>query len=216
MPEHLLPPSPAFAPVSTPASEPDQDHPEGLRILSRSPHPYSRQNHELLEPSDRLVHQAAAVAVVTQKTGSSGFATPNEQPEFTKDSTPASDSGTEADDEHFLKGLPAPKARLHKGLRGKNESISGTSTPMLSPAILEEEGMRKTVSGYASGPTVTRDRRSAAERSVRRRKEVIRRLSEVLLLACQAGMVASNPDVQPFLRSNMRGEETVPNGFHCL
>ena len=53
---------------------------------------------------------------------------------FGRDSVPGSDSGTEADDEHFLKGLPAPRSKLHKGLRGMNEVLSGVSTP-LRPAF---------------------------------------------------------------------------------
>lgn len=166
MPEQLQPPN------ST-AVENAVDDPGSLRILSRSPHPYHRQNSELLEPSDRLAPRGEPFPPL-------------------QDSTPPSDSGTEADDEHFLKGLPAPKARLHKGLRGKNEPLSGTSTPMLSPAVMEEEG-RKTLPGASHG-----DKRGAGDRA-RRRKEVVRRGTEVLLLGCQGGLVALNRDVQPFL-----------------
>ncbi|KAK4179512.1 hypothetical protein QBC36DRAFT_206872 [Triangularia setosa] len=169
MPEQCQPP-----PNQTTAENADDD-PDALRALSRSPHPYHRQSFELLEPSDCLISR-------------------NEPfPALGKDSTPPSDSGTEADDEHFLKGLPAPKARLHKGLRGKNESLSGTSTPWLSPAVLEEEG-RKTSLGINHG-----EKRVAAER-VRRRKEIIRRITEILLLGFQGGIVVLNPDVQPHVR----------------
>ncbi|KAK0674001.1 hypothetical protein QBC41DRAFT_213589 [Cercophora samala] len=169
MPEQLQPPP------NQPAAENADDDLDTLRAFSRSPHPYHRQSFELLEPSDRLISR-------------------NEPfPSLGKDSTPPSDSGTEADDEHFLKGLPAPKARLHKGLRGKNEPLSGTSTPWLSPAVLEEEG-RKTSLGTNNG-----EKRVAAER-VRRRKEIIRRIFEVLLLGLQGGIVALNPAAQPYVR----------------
>ncbi|KAK0635217.1 hypothetical protein B0T17DRAFT_483336 [Bombardia bombarda] len=197
MPEHLQPPAPAPAPASPPppvppSSNPD-DHPDDdLRhLLSRSPHPYHRQSFELLEPSDRLINRATATIQTTARRPPSPSA-------FAKDSTPASDSGTEADDEHFLKGLPAPKARLHKGLRGKNEFLSGSSTPLLSPVLLEDEGGRRTVSNLSHG-SFERDKRSAAER-VRRRKELVRRGAEVLLLVCQGAMLASNRQVQPFIR----------------
>ncbi|KAJ4302177.1 dolichol kinase [Collariella sp. IMI 366227] len=176
MPEHLQPPTAPTGPDSA-----DEDY-AILRILSRSPHPYHRQSSELLEPSDRIAYPASTPCF----------------PSFARESPLASESGTEADDEHFLKGLPAPKARLHKGLRGKNEHLSGASTPLLSPAVLEEEG-RKTQPGYNGNTRCEREKRGVAE-SVRRRRELVRRATEVLLLVCQAGMVASNPDVQPLLR----------------
>ncbi|KAK0727308.1 hypothetical protein B0T26DRAFT_821626 [Lasiosphaeria miniovina] len=203
MPEHLLPPALTTA---SGAYSGDESPSPNIRILSRSPHPYHRRNSELLEPADRLVHTAAAAPFAstaavdgaadadTVARGLPLLLTP-------KDSTPASDSGTDADDEHFLKGLPAPKTRLHKGLRGRNEPLSGSSTPQLSPAVLEEEG-RRTPLGLSHG-SFAQDKRSAAEK-VRRRKELVRRSTEVLLLACLAGMVASNRDVQPFLRLYQR------------
>ncbi|OIW29792.1 hypothetical protein CONLIGDRAFT_596672 [Coniochaeta ligniaria NRRL 30616] len=173
------------APIIT-ATTDDEDG-EHLRILSRSPHPYHRQKSDLLEPSDIIVYNAA-VAVTRKSTDATAL--------FTKESTPASDSGTEADDEHFLKRLPAPKARLHKGLRGQNEPLSGTSTPLLSPAICEEEARPA-----PTAPTRGRldsNKRSKAEK-IRRRKELVRRFSEVLLLVCLGGLVHANQDVQPFV-----------------
>ncbi len=188
MPEHLRPPSPPIGPDSA-----DEGH-DRLRILSRSPHPYHRLNSELLEPSDRITYPTVNTA--------DGRAYPS----FARDSPLASESGTEADDEHVLKGLPAPKTRLHKGLRGRNEPLSGASTPLLSPTILEEEG-RKTHLNPSHG-AFERDKRGAAERA-RRRKELIRRATEVLLLVCQGGMVASNPDVLPYLRAHQKGNSAV-------
>ncbi|GAB1314947.1 dolichol kinase [Madurella fahalii] len=199
MPEHLQPsPGPTSA-----DSVQDDDH-DKLRIISRSPHPYHRQNSELLEPSDRLVYRPR-IAEDSSAAPSHPF------PLFAQDSTPASESGTEADDEHFLKGLPAPKTRLHKGLRCKNEQLSETSTPMLSPAVLEEEG-RKTHLSLSHG-AFERDRRRTAE-SARRRKELVRRATEVLLLVGQGGMVASNPQVQPLLRE-YRKELITLGGLFC-
>lgn len=179
MPEHLQPPPACAGPDSA-----EEDHDSRRRIPSRSPHPYHRQKSELLEPSNRFAYRASIA---------------NPFPSFAKESPAASESGTEADDEHFLRGLPAPRARLHKGLRGKNEPLSGTSTPLLSPAVLEEEGRQTCLS---------QDKRGATER-IRRRKEVIRRVTEVLLLVCQGGMVASNADVQPFLRLHKKGDPFV-------
>lgn len=172
MPEHLDPAQP-----STGLGRPDNDH-ASLRSLSRSPHPYHRLNSDLLEPSNGPF------------------------PSFARDSSHPSDSGTDADDEHFLKGLPAPKFRLHKGLRGGNDYISGASTPLLSPAVLEEEG-RKPGAGAGNAGRV-RDKKRLPDH-IRRRNEIVRRTTEVFLLACQAAMVASNADVQPFLRLYHKG-----------
>ncbi|KAL2025074.1 hypothetical protein VTK56DRAFT_76 [Thermocarpiscus australiensis] len=176
MPEHLQPPT------TLAGADSAEDSHDNLRALSRSPHPYHRRNSELLDPSDRFGCRASTARGTVVENSSAGLTVPF--PSFARDSTPASESGTEADDEHFLKGLPAPKARLHKGLRGKNEPLSGTSTPLLSPAVLEGASER--------------NKRAAPER-IRRRKELIRRAAELILLVCQVGMVASKPDVQLFL-----------------
>ncbi|CAK7223032.1 dolichol kinase [Sporothrix curviconia] len=127
---------------------------EGLRLLSRSPHPYHHRHIDLLHAANRIaslsqaapassptrtrqppqtVHHSSSTPIPTSTSAmslssiASGF--------FSKDSAPGSDSGTEADDEHFLKGLPAPRSKPHKGLRGMNEVLSGVSTP-LRPVFL--------------------------------------------------------------------------------
>lgn len=187
---HNQPEPPTPAPTTALTTNEDA---ENLRILSRSPHPYHRQKADLLEPSDILIYKPA-VTLVRKSTDATAI--------FTKDSTPASDSGTEADDEHFLKRLPAPKARLHKGLRGQNETLSGTSSPSLSPAILEEEA-----STIPSAPVRGRPhggKRSNAEK-IRRRKELVRRSFEVLLLFCLGSFVYANQDVQPVITTYRRG-----------
>lgn len=210
MSENLRPPDPNPNPV---LSTSDADHDgEQLRILNRSPHPYHRQSCDLLEPSERLLSGADATATGFERTDSQSYL--SRPAFFHKDSTPGSESGTEADDEHFLKGLPAPRGRLHKGLRGGNEVLSGSSTPFLSPALLEEEGRKSPLS--LSQGAFERDKRGTAERS-RRRKEVIRRGAEILLLVCQGGLIASNRDAQPFLRLHRKGEEPAPFlGFPLL
>jgi hypothetical protein len=204
MTEHLQP-SPLLPPATSGPNSGDEGH-DTLRILSRSPHPYHRLNSELLAPSDRIAYPSA----VDDDAQDPSAAPIPPFPSFARESPLASESGTEADDEHFLKGLPAPKARLHKGLRGRNEALSGTSTPLLSPAVLEEEGRK---AQRLSGPSSSfgryeRDRRAAAER-VRQRRELIRRAAEVLLLVCQGGMVASQPEARPFLRLHQKGKSAV-------
>jgi len=212
MPEHLQPPGAS----SQPPSDVEDDR-EQLRILTRSPHPYHRQSSDLLEPSDRLIYDAHNPnPTLAISTGLDGSQTPSSllrAPYFTKDSTPASESGTEADDEHFLKGLPAPKQRLHKGIRGKNEPLSGSSTPFLSPAVLEEEGRRTYLS--PSLGALEREKRNLVERS-RRRRELTRRGAEILLLICQGGLITTNRDVQPFIRLYRKGMNMTRGSFGLL
>ncbi|KAK3308145.1 uncharacterized protein B0T15DRAFT_410422 [Chaetomium strumarium] len=202
MPEHLQPPPPTV--TIGPASH-EEDH-DSLRKLSRSPHPYHRLHSELLEPSGRLPRNRPYSSVASST---------HSLPSFARESPlPTSESGTDADDEHFLKGLPAPKARLHKGLRGRNEPLSGTSTPALSPGVLEEEG-RKTPYLTPGHGRYGRDKRGAAE-GARRRREVLRRVVEVLLLVWQVAMVASKPDVRPYLHIYKKALLAVSTTFFCL
>ncbi|KAI4868255.1 hypothetical protein F4820DRAFT_410402 [Hypoxylon rubiginosum] len=158
-----------------------------LRLLSRSPHPYHHQNSELLDPSDHFPYKSSE----TNPTS-----TQSVRPSTSREITPSSDSGTEADDEHFLKGLPAPR-RLRKGLRGRNEVLSGTSTPIPSPAFLEEEGRRSSYN-LKREPHLWKRPRSPAE-ALRRRKELARRLTEFLIIGFLGAVVRTNIHVQPIL-----------------
>lgn len=162
---------------------------ENLRGLSRTPKPYHRQNWELLEPSDRITSRATSIP--THK-----FDDVHDQlllsPAFTNISTPTTDSGTEADDENLVRRLPAPKARLHKGLRGKPEPLSGAVTPLLTPTAVDVD---LDITGKIKGRIKEDYKRSLVERS-KRNKEVTRRGSEVLILSGLAKLVISNPDVK--------------------
>lgn len=160
----------------------DPDH-DGLRLLSRSPHPYRRQTSELLEPS-------------------SSYAI--------RQSPPPTDSGTEADDEHFLKGLPAPR-RLHKGLRGRNDVSSGASTPFLgTPALLGEEGRRLSSFGARKDTSWNQTSSTAVDKWRRKRKrEVARRFAELLIIGVLGLFVCANAQVWPILQRSSHGKITL-------
>lgn len=122
---------------------------------------------------------------------------------YLKDSSPASESGTEADDEHFLKGLPAPKTKSHKGLRGQEDALSGTSTPLLSPAVFEKDApdyyLKK-----------TKPARQAPERRrlldiLRRNKNIVQRTTEAAIVASLGLMVRANKQVKPLVDAWSRG-----------
>ncbi|CAK7263207.1 dolichol kinase [Sporothrix epigloea] len=125
---------------------------DDLPLLSRSPGSYQHRNAGLLHAADHIsslsraqnsfpghmppqtANQSSTTFIPTPASAMSLSSVVSDY--FSKDSVPGSDSGTEADDEHFLKGLPAPRSRPHKGLRGMSEEFSGASTPLrrtLSP-----------------------------------------------------------------------------------
>ncbi|KAI0911213.1 hypothetical protein F4824DRAFT_465504 [Ustulina deusta] len=167
--------------LSASACEDVLNHPDldRLRSQSRPPNPYHRQISELLEPSIRYAAR--------------------------RRSPPPTDSGTEADDEHFLKGLPAPR-RLHKGLRGRSEASSGASTPYLAtPAPLDHEdrplsfGARKGTSAWIQTSSTIPDKWKR-----RRARETIRRFAELLIIGILGICVYANTQVRPILQRSSR------------
>lgn len=197
MPEKLKPLALAVAKADI-----DNDQQDNLRLLSRSPHPYHRQKWELLEPSDRLISNPAASTIPPQHSDDV-----RDQllpvPPFAKDSSPSTDSGTEADDENYVKRLPAPRAKLHKGLRGRPEALSGSGTPTLTPTTAEGDPDGFTLKNR--GKSREQQKRRRAE-NAKRRKELIRRASEVLILSALGKLVLSNPSGKPFVAIWRTGE----------
>jgi hypothetical protein len=176
---------------------------EALRRLSRSPHPYHRQRFEIQHASERLDYARARKSPLHSKHN-----TDEEEPEQTQtlvasycESTP-SDSGTEADDEHFLKGLPAPRSRPHKGLRGIDRTISASSSPFPSPAIQETDSTKLLEYGSTYASTYTQGlkeegvQRTTKKGQRKRRIEVIRRLSETFLLGSVTCLLCLHPEVR--------------------
>ncbi|MBE3049563.1 hypothetical protein IMZ48_45115 [Candidatus Bathyarchaeota archaeon] len=174
-----------------PRARTDPDHHDepqaGLRLLSRSPHPYHHQSSDLLHPSDCLPYNGRPPAGAPRMTPAAILP---------RDSPFVSDSGTEADDEHYLRGLPAPRARLHKGLRGRNEALSGSSSPMLSPATPEHHVAEL---GERTPAEVEVERRHSADRA-RQARLAVRRYVEVALVAGLVLKVISHRQVQPIVR----------------
>jgi hypothetical protein len=193
MPTHLSPESPPTLGIE------EQDN---LRTLNRSPHPYHHQNSELPHPSEHLVSRRQG-ATSSKLENDLSQPSPSILSTFSKESTPASDSGTDADDEHFLKGLPPPKLRPHKGLRGRNEVISGTSTPVLSPAVLQEPvptaGRRASQSGKKS------EDRIILPDVIRRRKILVQRALEAGIIITLARMIQANKLLSPALDTWRKG-----------
>jgi hypothetical protein len=177
----------------------DPEEHANLRALNRSPHPYHiRQFGNLLG-----VHNGES-----SSKSANGHLSPIP---FSKESTPISDSGTEADDEHFLKGLPAPKVKSHKGLRGRNEVISGSPSPLLSPSVLDDE-----IDAHVSllgkpGKSKKRQKRRLLLDALRRNKNLVRRIIEFGLVGFLGCMVVTNRHVSPIFKTWYKGMCTVCN-----
>lgn len=175
----------------------DPDEQSSLRVRSRSPHPYHHQNTDLPHLSDRFSLRNRQA----QSTGSGDDAqlepSSTAWPPLPRDSPQTSDSGSEADDEHFWKGLPAPKTNLHKGLRGLNEPLSGSSTPLPSPAGLDGHAVRAVEKALT--PVDTPESRRLLEALRRRRRVIARRITEAGIVLALGLMVASNPQVSRLL-----------------
>ena len=127
----------------------------------------------------------------------------------------SSDSGTEADDEKgpFLKGLPAPALRPHKGLRGSTPSnlTPAASPPSTPPAFVEGQEPR------FFEPAQKDERRSPQNKKQlkdykaykdRKRREIVRRCAETLLLY-GIGLTVWNSQVGSTTQRDWIGEITA-------
>ena len=196
MPENLTP--------AQPPSHAQSLREGAARRLSRSPHPYHKQQFELPHGSEKFSTNAPP----TQSRLRSAQNTDDEEQEDSRagpepHSELASDSGTEADDEHFLKGLPAPKLRPHKGLRGAEGTWSSTPSPLLSPAILDEDVQKTPGTLQRVSKTVSLnedDIHKAVERfRHKRRVEVVRRATEAAILVFVAAILGLSREVRQLL-----------------
>jgi hypothetical protein len=197
--------------ASQPSSHTQSLREDALRRLSRSPHPYHRQQFELSHGSEVFTTNAPP----TKSPLRSAQNTDDEErdsrmsPEASSERA-NSDSGTEADDEHFLKGLPAPKIRPHKGLRGAEGVWSSTPSPLMSPAILDESTQRSPSTlrrDIATALANEEEVRNAAQKFRRKRRvEIIRRATEAGILLFVTGIIGSNREVRQMLKLWKRGK----------
>lgn len=172
-----------------------KDDPSALRILSRSPHPYHRRQsqrrprldttatapvqHSHLSSTSASASASASSpddydGLTTQSASPLGFGSSSGRGRLSRSphsSESQSQSGSEADDEaySFIKPLPAPPYRPHKGLMGDGAAADGDSaavvrrrtwgagaalgvdspagdvgsdSALLTPSVLEDEGRR--------------------------------------------------------------------------
>ncbi|KFX86684.1 hypothetical protein V490_08948 [Pseudogymnoascus sp. VKM F-3557] len=205
-----------------------------LRALSRSPHPYHRHNPELRRARHNLSSTSSRDQSPRPTSSSESF--PTEGPilhseDLYRHSTD-SDSGTEADDEHFLLGLPAPRSRPRKGLRGLERSGSSSPSPALSVIDLQQAAQQQEYMSDVLKTLKNEEKQRAREAwerfRVTRKTEVLRRVLEVLLLFGLGQIVYSrNGRVTASLwkkgmlikiyilaDTNFRPRVHVPGGYH--
>ncbi|KAI4197839.1 MAG: hypothetical protein LQ350_005684, partial [Teloschistes chrysophthalmus] len=175
--------------VSGSEHDPSHDPPH----LSRSPQPYSKYR-----PDSPLITHRTTESYVDKSTdlprpnhdaASKDFFDPDNR-KRRKGPKSQSDSGTEADDESgpILKSLPAPPARLRKGL--KDDSKLGISSPLLTPSYLDEITRREVFEPQLNRRGSAQSLASTDEEKVqvrikfvkRRRAELLRRTTETFLL----------------------------------
>ncbi|KAH7077340.1 hypothetical protein FB567DRAFT_478134 [Paraphoma chrysanthemicola] len=184
---------------------------ESLELFRRSPHPYLRHKHEIRKPSpDRLTPLSGTSRVRPSPpsrtpSDANGRKRRKTSPQSQSQTHSPSESGTEADDEgySFVKALPPPPLRPHKGLRDATGS-GQEGSPLLTPTQIDDEGRkfsddyftdkkRKTRKGE---PTITEDEARAARQKYRKRRrmELIRRTTETALLAAIGFLAVSGCD----------------------
>lgn len=193
----------------------DENSPQGIsQTLSRSPHPYQRDGHSVLQESRSvsadLRAPSSSPTIVPQFTptenGSTYFDADHRRRR--KRSSSPSESGTEADDERgSLLPLPAPPTRPRKGLIGADHS--NTASPLLTPSYLDEEPQRLASKRQRTSRMSLRSRSCTDEETSRirekftrrRRAELIRRASETFLIGAVC-LVACTGNTAQFLHSH--------------
>lgn len=160
---------------------------DNLLLLSRQPHPYHQQTHELFEPvfarrSSERNHQDITNDHLSPA------------PAYSKDSNPVNESGTEADDETYVKRLPSSKTKLHKGLRGRNEVPSGPGTPLLTPAM---DGGAFDGIAFQEKVRLREEYKRHILTSRKRNRELGRRGAEVAILGSLAWLVFRKSTAAP-------------------
>lgn len=195
---------------------------EGVELFRRSPHPYLRHKDEIRKPSPE--RPVASLRDATQNRPRA----PNRiisdthsrkrrrtSPQSQSQSPSPSESGTEADDEgySFVKALPPPPLRPHKGLRDTGGSAQ---SPLLTPTQIDDEGRKfsdeyfnKKKKGSGKGePQFTDEEARIARQKYRKRRraELVRRTTETALLAAIGALAVRGCNCWMSLLSWHRGE----------
>ncbi|KAG5950715.1 hypothetical protein E4U53_004515 [Claviceps sorghi] len=177
---------------------PGPDQQDTLRNLDRTPKPYRHQSSELPHSSERVPNKITTTIATTGAARHIAHPSPSGISLLSHESAPGSESGSEADDEHFLRGLPAPRTKLHKGLRDSNEPISGISTPVASPAAVDHGRVQSMTPQCASKEQSPIDRAFVV---LRRNRNLVRRAAESGIVASLGYMAVTSIHVAPVFQT---------------
>jgi hypothetical protein len=179
-------------PPDAPLDAPTPSDMETLELFRRSPHPYLRHEDEIWKPS--LERSASSRLRPSPPNRTISDADGRKRRKTSSQSQSPSESGTEADDEgySFVKALPPPPLRPHKGLRVTGGAGQGALSPLLTPTQIDDEG-RRFSDGYFNEkkrrsrkgePSFTDEEARIARQKYlkRRRNELFRRTTETALL----------------------------------
>ncbi|KIW17527.1 hypothetical protein PV08_04721 [Exophiala spinifera] len=136
--------------------------------------------------------------------GLSTFSAPDGSASSARSRSESSESGTEADDERgpLLKSLPAPPLRMRKGLRGASPAALTPSASPLStpPAFVEAREFeyfgtpRKTARKI---PQPQKNGKDFEAYKARKRREIVRRCVETVLLGAIGGIIWTSARESP-------------------
>lgn len=197
---------------------PTQGRPtQGLR-LSRSPHPYHRRGshgiqHDSALPTQKFNENWASQRATTLMTAPTppekGFDGANycdtDGRKRRKYSTTPSESGTEADDESggVLRGLPAPPFKSRKGI--KDSRNFATPSPLLTPTLLDEHEREFSLEDQPrhgitqNPPSIDEERSRRRDKFTRRRRaELLRRMTETVLIGSIGCIACGKGSASPF------------------
>lgn len=192
-------------PSDAPLDAPTASELETLELFRRSPHPYLRHRADLSTthtPSDPSSNSASA-SRTPPRSSDRTISDEDNRKRRKRESQSPSESGTEADDEgyQFVKALPAPPLRPHKGLRDAKGLRDELLSPLLTPTQIEEEARKYSNEFFEGGKKSARvgitsaideEAKAARQKYIkRRRNEVVRRTTETALLA-GIGLLAVN------------------------
>ena len=186
--------------------------PRQAHRLSRSPHPYHRHRQNVLQDHStdltlkRPTFLSPNVITTTRDKGPSYFDADHRKRR--KRHSDPSDSGTEADDESggFLRGLPPPPLKPRKGLKGNDDS--GSASPLLTPSYLDDNRREIVLKAQIKRRASLQSQSCTDEEAVkireifkrRRRAELLRRVSETLLLVGVGFVVACGSEAAWLIR----------------
>lgn len=164
-------------------------------LRSRSPHPYRRRSEHLLSPPPLNYSGASSPMILTppcsrQHTDDELYNLSRTGYDPRHQRNTSDDSGTEADDEHFLKGLPAPKHLTRRQL----DTISAQSEA--------EMRQHQVLYDFASENS---SRLQQYGTRYERYRELARRSIEMVLIVLVIGLATSGVDVKDWMKDWSQG-----------